>query len=87
MKKKFNKELVMTKEDDEDFKNSIKCWICGKYYIDTDVDDTDGKYRGSAHGDGNIYLKLNHTIPIVFRNLKIMIPILLCKNQANSILK
>ena len=28
MKKHFNKELVMTKEDNEDFKNSIKCWVC-----------------------------------------------------------
>ena len=27
MKKRFNKELVMTKEDNEKFKNSMKCWI------------------------------------------------------------
>ena len=27
-KKRFNKELVMTKEDNEDFKDSTKCWIC-----------------------------------------------------------
>ena len=27
MKKHFNKELVMTKEDNEKFKNSTKCWI------------------------------------------------------------
>ena len=30
MKKHFNKELVMTKESNEDFKNSTKCWICAK---------------------------------------------------------
>ena len=29
MKKLFNKKLVMTKEDDEDFENSNKCRICG----------------------------------------------------------
>ena len=29
MKKHFNKELVLTKEDDEDFENSTKCCICG----------------------------------------------------------
>ena len=34
MKKHFNKELVMTKEDKESFKNSIKCWICDNDYID-----------------------------------------------------
>ena len=28
VKKLFDKELVMTKEDDEDFKNSTKSWIC-----------------------------------------------------------
>ena len=27
IKKHFNKEFVMTKEDHEDFKNSTKCWI------------------------------------------------------------
>ena len=31
MKKKFNKELVMTNEDNENFKNSTKCWINLKY--------------------------------------------------------
>ena len=27
MKKHFNKELVITREDNEDFENSTKCWI------------------------------------------------------------
>ena len=35
MKKHFNKELVMTK--DEDFENSTKCWICDNDYVDNDV--------------------------------------------------
>ena len=29
-----------------------------------------GKYRGSAHQDCNINVKLNHKIPLVFHNLK-----------------
>ena len=75
MKKHFNKELVMTKEDNEDFKNSTKCWICDNDYVDNDVKVRDhchitGKYRGSAHRDCNINLKLNHKISLVFRNLK-----------------
>ena len=37
MKKHINKELVMTKEDNKDFKNSIKCWICDNDYVDTEV--------------------------------------------------
>ena len=75
MRKYFNKELVMTKEGNEDFKNSTKCWICDNDYIDKDVKVRDhchitGKYRGSADRDCNINLKLNHKIPIVFHNLK-----------------
>ena len=38
IKKKINKELVMTKEGNEDFKNSTKCWICDKDYVDNDVE-------------------------------------------------
>ena len=71
----FNKELVMTKEDNEDFKNSTKCWISDNDYIDDDVKVRDnchiaGKYRGSAHRDCNINLKLNHKVRVVFQNQK-----------------
>ena len=37
MKKHFNKELVMTKEYNEDFKNPAKCWICDNGYVDNDA--------------------------------------------------
>ena len=37
MKKHFNKKLVMTKEDDKDFENSINCWICAHVYVDGNV--------------------------------------------------
>ena len=75
MKKYLDKELVMTKEDNEDFKNSTKCWTCGNDYIDNDVNVRHhcyitGKNRGFAHRDCNINLRLNHKIPIVFQNLK-----------------
>ena len=36
-KKHFNKKIVMTKEENEDFKNCAKCWICNNEYIDNDV--------------------------------------------------
>ena len=65
----------MTKEDNKYFKKSTKCWICINDYVDNDVKVRDrchitGKYRGSAHRDCNINVKLNHKIPIVFHNLK-----------------
>ena len=64
----------MTKEHNEDFENSTKC--CDNYYTDNDVKVKDhchitGKYRGSAHRDCNINLKLNHKIHAAFHNLKI----------------
>ena len=37
MKKHFNKELAMTKEDDENFESSTKCWICDNIFVEDDV--------------------------------------------------
>ena len=75
MKKYFNKELEVTKEDNGNFKKSTKWWICDNDYIDNDVKVRDScritrKYRGTAHRDCNINLKLNQKIPAVFHNLK-----------------
>ena len=75
MRKHFNEELVMTKQDNENFKNSTKCGICDNDYIGNDVKVRDhchntGKYRGCAHRHCNINLRLNHKIPAVFHNLK-----------------
>ena len=48
MKKHFNKELVLTKDDNQDFKNSSKCWIYDNDYNDNDVKRSlpiTGKYK------------------------------------------
>ena len=34
MKKYFNKELPMANEDNEDFENSQKCWICDNVNVE-----------------------------------------------------
>ena len=75
MKKHFNKELVMSIEDNEDFENSNKYLICDNFYVDDDVKVRDpchitGKYRAFAHRDSNVNFKLNHKISVVFHNLK-----------------
>ena len=59
MKKHFNKKLVTTEENNEDFENSTKCWICNNNYVGNDVKVRDhchitGKYRASVHRDCNI---------------------------------
>ena len=50
------RELVMTKECNEDFKNSTKCQMCDNDYVNNDAKfrdpcHTTGIYRGSAHRD------------------------------------
>ena len=59
MKKHFNKNLVMTEEEDDLFQESNSCCIC-KRLIDNDDEKvrdhchiTD-KFRGAAHWDCNI---------------------------------
>ena len=54
MKKQFNKNLIMSEEEEEQFQLSNTCWICGKLIDDDDEKVTDhchitGKFRGTAH--------------------------------------
>ena len=78
MKKHFNKPLKMTKEDEKDFKKAIKCHICDQQYTDKDIRVRDhchitGKFRGSAHQDCNLKLRIkpdNIKIPVIFHNLR-----------------
>ena len=62
-KKYFNKELVITKEDNEDFKNFTKCCICDNDYVDNvkvrDRCHITGKHIPSAFKGCNISFKLN----------------------------
>ena len=57
--------LWCLKNNCEDFENSTKCWICDSDCADDDVKIRDhyhitGKYRGSAHRDCTINVKLNY---------------------------
>ena len=75
MKKHFNKKLAMTKEDNEEFGNSTKCWTCDNDYNHNDVKVRDhcqitGKYRGSPYKDCNINVRLNHKILVVSHKLR-----------------
>ena len=74
MKKHFNKNLVMTAEENKEFERSNICWICGKL-IDYDNKVRDhihitGKYRGAAHCSCNINLKISKKLVVIFHNLK-----------------
>ena len=78
MKKEFNKPLKMTDNDELCFRLEEKCHICNKKYTDKDIRVRDhchitGKYRGSAHQDCNLKLRVNPEeikIPVIFHNLR-----------------
>ena len=78
IKKHFSKPLVMTEVDEQNFKTMDGCHICGEKYTDKDVRIRDhchitGKFRGSAHQECNLKLRIkpeNLKIPIIFHNLR-----------------
>ena len=61
MNKHFNKEVVMTKEDNEYVVNDVKV---------RDHCHITGKNRGSAYRGCNVSFKSNHKTYVVFHNLK-----------------
>ena len=75
IKKRFNKNLIMSAEEEERFQLSNNCWICDKLFDAGDDKVRDhchitGKYRGAAHWSCNINLELTKKIPVIFHNLR-----------------
>ena len=78
IKKRFNKPLVMTEVDEQHFRTMDGCHICGEKYTDKGVCVRDhchitGKFRGSAHQECNLKLRIkseNLKIPVIFQNLR-----------------
>ena len=50
-KKNFDKELVMTKNDDENFENCNKFWICHNDFVHGDVKVRDHCHINEQHRD------------------------------------
>ena len=75
IKKHFNKNLIMSEEEEHLFQQSNSCWICKKL-IDNDEEKVrdhchvTGKFRGAAHWNCNINLQLTKKVPVIFHNLK-----------------
>ena len=78
MKKYFNKPLRMTEENEQEFKKATTCHISDKKYTEKDIRVRDhchitGKFRGSAHQECNLKLRINPKeikIPVIFHNLR-----------------
>ena len=74
MKKHFNKNLIMTEEEEHLFQESNNCWICKKL-IDNDEKVRDhchitGKFRGAAHWSCNINFQLTKNVPVIFHKFR-----------------
>ena len=75
MKKHFNKNLIMTVEEEDIFQSSNKCSIRDKIFelVDEKVRDDchiSVKFRGAAHFSCNANLQITKKVPVIFHNLK-----------------
>ena len=73
MDEHFNKNLVMSAEDEARFQSSNKWCICDKLFDFGDKKVRDhchvtGKYRGSARWSCDVNLKLAKKVPVIFHN-------------------
>ena len=71
--KETKKDIIMTQENEEDFKNNIICRFCEKEILSNKVRDhchLTGKYRGPAHNTCSINVKQKDSnfIPFAFHN-------------------
>ena len=74
--KNTNKDIIMTHEDHEDFKNNNACRFCEKFIESDKIRDNchlAAKYRGPAHSKCNINItqKRSSFIPFLFHNFSI----------------
>ena len=75
MEEYFNKNLIMTEEEEKLFQKSNNYWICKKFVNNNEDKVRDhcyvtGKFRGAAHKYCNLDLKLTRKVPVIFHNLK-----------------
>ena len=71
----FNKNMIMTKEEENLFQKSNNCWICKKFINDDEEKVRDhchvtGKFRGAAHRNCNVNFQLTKNAPVIFHNLR-----------------
>ena len=67
IKKHFNKNLINSRKEEEQFHLGNTCWICEKliHHDNEKVRDhchVSGKYRSAAHRDCNIDFKLTKKV-------------------------
>ena len=74
-KKQFNKNFIMSAEEEERFQLSNIYWICNKLFHVSDNKVTDhchisGKYKAEAHWSCNVNFKMTKKVLVIFHNLE-----------------
>ena len=76
MKKYFDKNLILSEEEEHLFQKSKSCWIC-KTFINNNNEEkvsdhchVTGKFRGAAHQNCNVNFQLTKNVPVIFHNLR-----------------
>ena len=73
MKKYFNRNLIMTEEEDL-FQKSNNYWICEKFINNNNEEKVrdqchvTGKFRGAAHRNCNVNFQLAKKVPVIIHN-------------------
>ena len=75
IKKHFNKNLIMSVDEEEKFQLANSCGICNKLFDVGDEKVRDychvtGKFRGAAHFNCNANCKLSKKVPVIFHNFR-----------------
>ena len=69
-----NEKMVITAEEEEEFKQASNCWICGRLLnLEDRVRDHchfTGRYRGAAHNRCNLKYRKPNNISVFFHNLR-----------------
>ena len=75
MEEYFNKNLIMTEEEENFFQKSNSCWICKKFISNNENKARDhchvtGTFRGAAHESCNFNFQFTKKVPVIFHNLR-----------------
>ena len=76
MEEYFNKNLIMTEEEEDLFQKSNNYWICKKFINNNNEEKVrdhchvTGKFKGAAHWNCSVNFQLTKKVPVIFHNLR-----------------